>query len=574
LSIARSAQVVLKGLTLLPILVLLFYTDPPIWVASLYASHFLAFFLGGLTILAFAIVLKRRSLAAYLELSKGNLVLGLIFLVASASMYLSGYYLGPLSWFHFQSLLLLLASYISLRFDPRIVKTLAIPLLLVSLTFPSPVIQQVTDYSTLVVYISAVLIGLSALVVGVSFKRLVVPLVISGLSILYLFYQLFWFLPYLIPGSLLLTVPSALRYLQKQRVKALVLGTDSEAHQVEGEFCLLCGKRVASAFRPDRMGLIGLAVTILAVYVIFSFQVPTLSYSGSAPFTNLYSRTGVVSTSLPQTPTGWLVNTTHSLGIQSEIYSEKMVFVPAFHPEVSNYTLYYELSYGDTQITRSWGDMPPWNLSGSESFQVGSLSGHLVTYSSKQSVMLVFTSSRQLHFQDAGGFTLLNNGLTFQREFGGVSSTQAKSTFYSDLNNIFVPVLRADDERSVWTDFLSRATSSYQAMQGFLLAGSVSGLILWGAHRVELFDIRQEKFLTKASELNNEEWKALSNLVAYPRTGRTGYEIAKLAWNHREEVRTENILGFLKKLERLGMIRRVVSERGSEVLLLWKLARR
>src|SRR5713226_7084222 len=116
-----SFQALIKGLTLVPIVVLLYYTDLPNWLSSLYAAHFLALFVGTLTLLSFYALLKRKVLSAYLELGEGNLVLGLFFLAAWVAIYLYGFFSASLSWFHYESMMLLITGYVMLRLDARIV---------------------------------------------------------------------------------------------------------------------------------------------------------------------------------------------------------------------------------------------------------------------------------------------------------------------------------------------------------------------------------------------------------------------------------------------------------------------
>src|SRR5215471_8555231 len=124
-----SFQALIKGLTLVPIVVLLYYTDLPGWLSSMYAAHFLALFVGALTLLLLFTGLKRRVLSAYLELGEGNLLLGLFFLAAWVAMYLYGFFSADLLWFHYESLVLLVTGYVMLRLDARVVKTLG-PLIL------------------------------------------------------------------------------------------------------------------------------------------------------------------------------------------------------------------------------------------------------------------------------------------------------------------------------------------------------------------------------------------------------------------------------------------------------------
>lgn len=572
MSKSSVVQAVLKVLTLVVVAVLLYYTDPPAWISSLQDSPFLGLFVGGLTLLSYQVIMKRRVLSAYLDIGRGNLVLGLILLFATAATYVSGYYLGDTAWFHFQSLILLVASYICFRFDSRILKTLGLPLLMLGLAFPLPQLLQAIGYDLAIVYILVVAIGFSLLSAGIGLRTVLMSGLVGGLSVVYLLGPGYWILPYLIPLGFLLLVPSALHERKKLNIGG-TFGGGTEAHQVEDGFCILCGRKMRSASRPVHFGLVGLVATLVVVYAIFSFQVPTLSYGGVTPVSDIYTRTGVTSTGIPQAPAGWVANSTTSLKTAGDLYSEEIVYVPSYHPETANYTLYFELSNASTPITNSWSEQPTWNFNGSVPLQVGSLSGHLLTYTSNARVMLLYAGNHQLYFQDGGNFPVLLIGMSIVRQFDASSVSEARSTFISDLNTLFVPQLGTYNQQSIWTDFLSKFVYAFQGLQTYLLLGSLSLVIAWGAYRALLYESLQQRFMTETSELNEAEWKKLSRLLGQSKRSRTGFEIARLAGPEGQEARTNETLAFLRRLEQVGVLRRVITERGSDVLLLWKLAR-
>ena len=70
------------------------------------------------------------------------------------------------------------------------------------------------------------------------------------------------------------------------------------------------------------------------------------------PYDAYYSSHGYSGTVTPATPSGWQINSTavyrECFGLKPQFakdaYAIRQVYVPIYHPETENYTMYYELS--------------------------------------------------------------------------------------------------------------------------------------------------------------------------------------------------------------------------------------
>jgi hypothetical protein len=332
----------------------------------------------------------------------------------------------------------------------------------------------------------------------------------------------------------------------------------------------MCGRKRATV-RRGHLGVIGLAVVLLTLYALAVTQIPVLSLNAGVPASNLYSPEGVKSSPIPATPTGWLVNSSTPLSEKGDAYAVKQVYVPSYRPETENYTLYYELSLGVTPITTSWEATPGWNYSSSVSSVLSPMQGRIITYVSPQKVMLVFVGADQLYFSNGTTFEPLFVGVSVTREFQGTTVANATSEFNNDLQALFLPTLDYNSYSSSWGGYFLRVSQTATAVEGLLALASSTGLIIWGAYRVELSDTKLDSFVTSASGVDDEDYSLLEKQLDSGRAKRTGNEIADMAGVGQENKQgMRRIYHSLQTLERRGLVKRVLVETGPDLTLEWK----
>ncbi|MGH9918325.1 MAG: hypothetical protein ACRD6W_05585, partial [Nitrososphaerales archaeon] len=334
-------------------------------------------------------------------------------------------------------------------------------------------------------------------------------------------------------------------------------------------FCSMCGRKSAAVHR-GHLGVVGLAVVLLTLYALAVTQVPVLSLKAGVPTSSIYSPEGVTTAQIPATPVGWLVNSSTPLDEKGDAYAVKQVYVPSYHPEAENYTLYYELSLGVTPITSSWTAMTGWNQSSAVSSAIPPMQGRIITYVSTQAVMLVFVGTDQMYFSNGTAFEPLYVGFSVTREFHGTTVAQATSEFTNDLQALFTPTLQSETYYSDWTGYFFRVSQTATAVEGLVALLSSAGLIFWAAYRVELSDTRVDGFVTAASGVDDEDYSLLVSQWKSGRPGRTGNEIADMAGVGREDAQgRRRIYRSLETLERSGLMKRTLVETGPDLTLEW-----
>jgi hypothetical protein len=259
------------------------------------------------------------------------------------------------------------------------------------------------------------------------------------------------------------------------------------------------------------------------------------------------------------------------LSPKGDAYAIKQVYVPSYHPETENYTLYYELSSGVTPITNSWEAMPGWNQSSAVSSALSPLNGRIITYVSPRVVLLVFVGASQMYFSNGTTFEPLFVGVSVTREFRGTTVANATAEFSSDLQALFLPTFSSETYYSAWTGYFFRVSQTATAVEGLLALMSSAGLIVWGAYRVELSDTRRDGFVTAASGADDEDYSLLADQLKGRRSKRTGNEIADMAGVGQENMQgLRRICHSLQKLERDGLMKSVLVETGPDLTLEWK----
>jgi len=557
---------------LVPIAVLAYFHDVPGWLSTLDSAHTVGFLAAAVALFGLGLWLKRGITGAYLEMSEGSTVLGIVFLSAAIGFYIYGSWYGLASWFHFESLLLLAVGYGLLCLGARFMRLTAPLLAMFAFVLPFPVIDGLPRPPGFPLYLPIVFVALFAIYLKTSPKSMILPALVAGVGTLYWLFPVYWPLACAPLLCLALLAPKSLRIHEQ------LPGGGPRPCALHGEpeikswgFCSMCGRKSATV-RRAHLGVVGLAVVLLTLYALAVTQVPILSLNAGVPASNVYSPEGVTSSPIPATPAGWLVNSSTPLTQKGDAYAIKQVYVPSYHPETQNYTLYYELSLGVTPITNSWTAMPGWNQSSSVSSVLSPMGGRIITYASPQAVLLVFVGSSQLYFSNGTTFEPLFVGVSVTREFQGTTVANATSEFNNDLQALFLPTLNSDAYSSSWTGYFLRVSQTATAVEGLLALMSSTGLILWGTYRVELSDTKLDGFVTAASGVDDEDYSLLASQLEAGRSRRTGNEIADMAGIGQDNTQgLRRIYHSLQNLERSGLMKRVLVETGPDLTLEWKL---
>jgi hypothetical protein len=555
---------------LVPIVILAYFHDIPGWVSTLFSAHMLGFLAAALALAGLGLWLKRGIVSTYLEMSQGSSVLGVLFLFAAVGFYIYGSWYGLTSWSHFESLILLAASYGFFRLDARYMRLTAPLLATFAFVLPFPFLSVLTAQAEFLLCVPAVFLGLFAIYVGTPPRSMVLPALIVGTGTLY------WLYPTYLPLALApflclaLLAPRRLRmFEQLPSAASRPCALHDEPQTLAWGFCAMCGRKRVS-IRQGHFGVIGLVVVLLTLYALAVTQVPVLSLNAGVPSSDIYSPMGVTSAQIPPTPSGWLVNSSTHPTPRGDLYVVKEVYVPSYHPETENYTLYYELSSNVTAITNSWEAMAGMNQSSSVSTALP-LQGRLITYASPQKVLLVFVGTTQMYFSNGVSFEPLFVGFSVTREFNGTSIPNATSEFTSGLQALFQPALQSETYYSVWTSYFFRVSQTATAVEGFLGLISSAGLIVWGAYRVELSDTKLDGFVTGASGVDDEDYSLLATQLEASRRKRTGNEIAAMVGVDSENIRMLNRVHLsLQRLERNGLMKMALVESGPDLILAWK----
>ncbi|MGI0085861.1 MAG: hypothetical protein ACREBQ_12340, partial [Nitrososphaerales archaeon] len=344
-SLARettSLVSLMKALPFAAILVFAYFHDFPQWYFTLFAYPWFGTFVFALALSVFGFFSRSKVIDAYVELSNSNWPSGVLAFLTSIGLYIYGSYSSGsyAEWLQFESFLLLIVSYVLLSYDWRIVR-LTVPLFLIlGLVFPSPLLLDLIGIRFLVIATGFAMILLILLFERSNFRFMFGPIIAAAVVFVY------FILPPTLGAALPYTIPLyflvyAYGNLRKEPV-ASSLGLRCEKHRPSGDgfgFCALCGRKYSASDRLPRSGVAGLALIVLVLILLPLAQVPILQLSSaSTPQYSVYTSGGATGNSLPQTPEGWLVNSSIPLNLRGDLYSVKNVYVPVSNPDRSNYT--------------------------------------------------------------------------------------------------------------------------------------------------------------------------------------------------------------------------------------------
>ena len=574
-----------KLLTLLPILAAVYFFDFPKFFALLTSSGQGAFFFVAISLFALGAFLKRKILRARLELSSISFTWGLPLLGVAALLYFYGSYSSDTVWYHYESFFALVVGYVALRIGTGILRSL-VPLLAILVLALPPVgfFPGLTDQA-IVAFLCADLTFVFFLVfVGLRMNAMVIPVAVIVLG-LFAWNE---------PTSLLfgrqldqvLLIPAPLLVLLVPRIRGFVSLPNGapavkyhEHHLRSDGFCSICGSKLSRARTGENIGIWGfLAVVVVAALIILS-AVPALVLTDGVPYDAYYTSHGYSGTITPTTPTGWQINSTavYKSGsvtnpdFATDVYAIKQVYVPLYHPETANYTMYYELadvSPPYSNVTFG-GDIPGWNRTANVFIQIGPLQGHLATYVASNEVMLAYQGTTSMLFLNGGAFQGYFVGIGFIREFKNSNVNLDTTQFLGDLNALWLPGITKDSTYSGWTNFLYVLDQGSLFTSTFLILASSMIAIIWVAYRASVLDERLDRFLTMASAQSEENWWYLTGLLKRPHHAGTGQELA-LAENISTPADVERMASSLGELEKRRLVRRSLIERGADIVSVWR----
>jgi len=575
---------VTKLLTLVPILVAVYFFDFAKVYTLVVSDGEGAFFAVTVSLFLLGVVLKRRILRTRLELSSIGFVWGLLFLGGGALLYVYGSYSTNSAWYYYESILFLTIGYVGVRIGTGILKSLAPLLGILVLAVPPVGFFLSSNDQEVVAFLSADLVFLLFLTfVGLRLKSMIVPFAIMLLGLIARTETSFVLSGHQVDTAVF--VPLPLLVLLVPRVRSFTFlpsRATAEAcpghHLLPDGFCSVCGSRLARPRTGENVGVWGLlAVLAVAALLIFT-TIPALGLAGGIPYDAYYSSRGYSGTVIPPTPSGWQINSTavyQSTSVSSpqftnDAYAIKQVYVPLYHPETKNYTVYYELSALPTPYTNnSFGnDIPGWSRGPNNFTQVGPFQGHLTTYVASDRVMLAYQGQTSMLFIDGGLFVRYYVGFGLMREFRNSNVTADTRQFLGDMNALWLPGITKDSSFSGWTDFLFTLDQGGVLASTLLILASSVALIAWAAHRASLVDERLDRFLTRASAQTEQNWSYLSGLLKRAHHAATGQELASgVGLSSARE--TERLDTSLRELEQRRLVRRSLVERGRDIISVW-----
>lgn len=580
---------VLKVLTFVPVLVLLYYSDLPSWYQFLESQHLLFFLAGALTLLGYGIFLKRKILSCYLETPRMSFLWGFALLFASILLYLIGTFYFDRVTFHIESLVVLCLSYSFLRIDRNVSRQLISLAAIIALTVSLPLVSDVIGETYSVFFVTLLNLGLFAFYVDTNLQSVVLPTAMTGLEIVT------WFFGPGFPGSayLIFGIPAIVAIPMifsspRERFQLPSAVFPSCTHDQQGVntqgFCLACGRKIRAGQSPSSLNLTGFVVVFVIIAVLLTVQIPFLAVSGGLPRSEVASFSGTTVSGIPVTPPGWFVNVTHVLNEPGDDYAMSQVIAPTYHPERANYTIYYELSstQSNPPITNSWGYLPGWNQSRLLE-RVGPLSGSLTTYTSTDATMLVYSGSATMLFLNLPGsnqggalvprslFPNYRVGFTIVRTFQGTNVSEQTTMFMSDVASLFGQSLGAQASDSDWTNYLNQMYETFNSVGTFVATLFTSALIVAGTYYVKSYDSRLDSIVREASDLNSGSWVVYSWMFGKPQSELTAIDISqKMKLENNGSYEPWIIEDILRVLEKNRLVKRVLSVRGRDIILGWK----
>jgi hypothetical protein len=594
--------VVTKILTLVPFVVALYFFDFTKFTV-IFTPSLLAFFVASLTIFVIGVILKTKILRAALQLSSASFGWGALLLAFFVAAYLYGAYSPDVAWYRYESLFLLVFSYVAFRIGTRVLKVMSPLLLILAFSFaplglfPAAAGPWVSA-GVFCIYVVAFLAYAKLRLQSVLLPTLVAEI---GLAV--------WLLNRLqpaLPFYLYALLPVPILVLLMPKARAFILlpsakpagkcpGLDTQA---DG-FCSTCGVRLSAPRTKENIGPWGLLALAGVTALLLSASVPALALVGGVPSDVRYSPQGFSSSAIPATPSGWQVNSTTVQKFPFDLYAVVKVYVPLVHPETKNYTVYYEVAAGlPVSNIPNGGEVTGWNRVSNDFMLYGPYHGYLTTYTTSGRVMLSYKGTTLMLFVEDGTFQEYYVGLGFLRVFNNSNVTADSSQFLGDINTVWLPLVSTDVSSSTWTGFLSSTYDGLVFVRPLLLLVASISVMSWFSVQALRRDERLDRFLTLSSVQSQSSWSTLSLLLARKNHAGTPLDLAndEMGAQSRDSegtgvslsrpVRRSPSLATgrdlllssghspsdgLVELEQRHLVRRVLVEDGSDVISTWQL---
>lgn len=566
---------------------LIFYLhDFSQWYSALFSQPWLSIPIFAITISIFGAIAKGKLISAYSDLAVGSWILGTIFILAGLGLYIYGTVSTTpyFAWAQFESALFFILSFISLSYDWRLVRTTGFLFLITALAYPVPYISNIIGMEKLF-YATAVAMLIIFLVFAASDLKLIVgPFLASAFVFGYALLPSTAgnVLPFVLPLCFIVYALPALRRRRTKERENHIVYQDHVAEAGGLGFCSLCGKKYEPSAHLPKLGLAGLVVIFL-VLALLSFplvEIPVLQlHGGSVPQYNVYKHDGVSVADLPLTPQGWLTNSSSALSLSGDLYALKNVYVPATNPNTSNYTLYFELSQGfQSNMSSAWGNKLGWNRAQTH-LDLGGLGGFLIIYTPQNAsagnpILIVYSGSERLTFLQPFGEKTVTMQLSFTRNFSSTVDVQAAAnSVVSDIKSNWQGWLLELNPASSWSGFLFSMYSIFLSIFTILAIIVSSSLIVYLSYRAIQGDSKTDHFLEIASELDENEWNALSTLIASSSSlPKTELELSELIDKRLYARPNGAAIKLVRDLEKSGLLTKVTYEARNEVLQGWRMS--
>ncbi len=567
--------VITKILTLVPFVVALYFFDFTKF-AVIFTPSLLAFFVTSVTLLVIGVILKAKILRAALQLSSVSFAWGALFLTFSVAAYLYGPYSPDLAWYRYESLYLLVISYVAFRIGTKVLRVMSPLLLILAFSFAPLGLFPTAAEPWVSIEVFWIYIGAFLVYARLRLQSVLLPVAVGGIGLAmwlttnYLQLGLPFYLYALLPVPILvLLVPKVRAFIMLPSAKP---AGKCPGHTVRADgFCSICGARLSAPAIKENFGPWGLlAVAGVTVLLLFA-SVPALAFVGGVPYDAQYTPQGYSNSTILATPSGWQVNSTTVQKFPgADLYAVVRVYVPLIHPETENYTVYYEVAAGlPVSNIPNGGDIAGWNRTSNDFTQYGPYQGYLTAYTTSSRVMLSYHGRAQMPFVNDGTFHEYYVGLGFLRVFNNTNVTADSSQFLGDIRTLWLPAVNADISYSTWTSFLGRTYDGAVFVTPLLLVVSSIGVMSWFSDQALRRDERLDRFLTLLSVQPQSSWSILSLLLA--RKDHAGAPLDLVSDERRGESHdAEGIGASLESLEQQHLVRRLVAEAGSDIVLVWK----
>ena len=567
--------VVTKILTLVPFVVALYFFDFTKFTV-IFTPSLLAFFVTAFTLLVIGVILKAKILRAALQFSSVSFAWGALLLAFSVAAYLYGAYSPDLAWYRYESLYLLVISYVAFRIGTKVLRVMS-PLLLI-LAFSFAPLGLFPTAAEPWVGIAVMWIYVVAFLAYTKFRlqSVLLPVVVAEIGLaMWMTANRFQFG---LPSYLYALLPVPILVLLVPKARAFIMLPSAKpagrcpGHTMQADgFCSTCGARLSAPAIKENFGPWGLLAVAGVTALLLFASVPVLAFVGGVPYDAVYTPQGNSNSAILATPSGWQLNSTTVQEFPgADLYAVVKVYVPLIHPETENYTVNYEVAAGlPVSNAPSGGDIVGWNRTSNDFMQYGPYQGYLTTYTTSGRVMLSYQGRTQKLFANNGTFQEYYVGLGFVRVFKNSNVTADTSQFLGDITTLWLPAVNADVSYSTWTSFLSRTYDGAVFVTPFLLIVSSIGVMLWFFAQASRRDERLDQFLTLSPVQSQSSWSTLSLLLARKNHAGTPLDLA-IDERRGESHDAEGIRASLESLEQQHLVRRFVAETGSDIVLVWK----